>query len=46
MDIIDKYNQEKETTIQYNLSELLHTDFSNNLRKRDTVSLSVSERRH
>ena len=32
MDIIDKYNQERETTIQYNLFELLHTDFSYSLK--------------
>lgn len=34
MDIIEKYNQEKETTIQYDISELLHTDLSDYLKKR------------
>ena len=32
MDIIDKYNQERETTIQYDLFELLHTDFNYSLK--------------
>lgn len=48
MDIIDKYNQEKETTIQYDLFELLHTDFSYSLKHRlknfgnDTVTNFVA----
>lgn len=29
MDIIEKYNQDKETTIQFDISELLHFNFSN-----------------
>lgn len=28
MNIIEKYNQDKETTIQFNVSELLHSNFS------------------
>lgn len=32
MNIIEKYNQEKAVTIQYDLSELLHTEFSDYLK--------------
>lgn len=48
MGIIEKYNQEKETTIQYDLSELLHTEFSDYLKGQlinlgnDTVTKFVS----
>ena len=37
MDIKDmslKYNQEKESTIQYDVSELLQTDLSDNIKTR------------
>lgn len=34
MNIIEKYNQEKESTIQYDISELLQTDLSNALKSR------------
>lgn len=32
MDIKEKFNQEKESTIQYDISELLQTDLSDNLK--------------
>ena len=32
MDITEKYKQEKESTIQYDISELLQTDLSDNLK--------------
>lgn len=32
MSIVEKYNQEKECTIQYDISELLQTDLSDYLR--------------
>lgn len=32
MDIIGKYNQDKESTIQYDISELLRTDLSESLK--------------
>lgn len=34
MDVINKYNQEKETIIQYDLSDLLHIDLSDSLKSR------------
>lgn len=34
MDISEKYNQEKESTIQYDVSELLQTGLSDNLKNR------------
>lgn len=32
--ITERYNQEKESTIQYDISELLHTDLSDDLKER------------
>ena len=33
-DITERYNQEIESTIQYDISELLHTDLSDDLKER------------